>query len=122
MSAVAPRSGPGRTVITARAIQAVVRAVAAGELGAGTRAVSVDLTDEGGRLDVAVSTPVQVISIARAQAEPAAVARSGGGLLERAGRAESVIADRVHALTGRTTGAVRLRFTDAEIRRERRVR
>lgn len=112
----------GRTVIAARAIEKVVRAVTADQFGVEAKRVSADLTDDGGRLDLAVRTPIRVVSIGRLQDDPQSVARSGGSITDRAGRAESTIVDQVVAITGSTVSKLALRFTSADIRQERRVR
>lgn len=117
--APAPR---GRTVITARALERVVRAVTAEQFGVEAKAVSADLIDEGGRLDLAVRTPIRVVSIGRLQDDRHAVERSGGSIVERAARSEAAIIEQVHAITGSTVSKLALRFTSAEIRQERRVR
>jgi hypothetical protein len=112
----------GRTVITARAIERVVRAVTADQFDVDVRAVSADLTDAGGHLDLAIRTPIRVSPISRVQADSQAVERSGGSVLERAARSEAAIVDQVRTITGSTVSRLALRFTAAEIRPERRVR
>jgi hypothetical protein len=112
----------GRTVITARAIELVVRAVTAEQFGVEPRAVSADLTDEGGKLDLSVRTPIRVVSIGRLQDDGRAVERSGGSIIERATRSETAIIEQVGTITGSTVSRLALRFTSAEIRQERRVR
>lgn len=112
----------GRTVITARAIERVVRAVTAEQFGVETRSVSADLVDEGGRLEVAVRTPIRVIPIGRLQQDDAAVDRAGGSIVDRAARGEAAIIEQVGRITGSTVTKVGVRFTEALIRQERRVR
>lgn len=112
----------GRTVISARAIERVVRAVTADQFGVQAGRVSAEMTDDAGRLDLAVRTPIRVVPIRRLQEDPFAVERSGGTVTERAVRGEAEIIDRVHALTGSTVSRLALRFTEADIRQERRVR
>ncbi|MBW4042569.1 MAG: hypothetical protein HIU86_10655 [Acidobacteria bacterium] len=118
----ADRPTGGRTVITARAIERIVRAVTADQFGVATKSVSADLTDEDGRLDLAVRTPIRVVSIGRVQDDGQAVERSGGSIIDRANRSEAVIIERVGTITGSTVSKLALRFTGAEIKRERRVR
>ncbi|MGN6446850.1 hypothetical protein [Amnibacterium sp.] len=112
----------GRTVITARAIERVVRAVTAEQFGVETRSVSADLVDEGGRLEVAVRTPIRVIPIGRLQQDDSAVDRAGGSIVDRAARGEAAIIEQVGRITGSTVTKVGVRFTEALIRQERRVR
>lgn len=112
----------GRTVITARAIEKVVRAVTADQFGVEARRVSADMTDDDGRLDLAVRTPIRVVSIGRLQDDPQSVTRSGGSITDRADRAERTIVDQVTTITGSTVSKLALRFTTADIRQERRVR
>jgi hypothetical protein len=112
----------GRNAISARALEKIVRAVVAEEFDVGSNSVGAELIDEGGRLELAIRTPIRVVSIDRLQSEPAAVERMGGTVVGRAERAETTIGERIEELTGSTVSRVALRFTDAEIRRERRVR
>jgi len=115
-------SPAGRTVVSARAIERVVRAVTAEQFDVDVRAVSADLTDEGGRLALAVRTPIRVVPIGRLQDDERALEASGGTIVERAARGETAIADQVGAITGSSVSRLALRFTEAVIRRERRVR
>ncbi len=117
--APAPR---GRTVITARAIERVVRAVTAEQFGVEAKQVSADLTDDAGRLDLAVRTPIRTVPIGRIQDDPNAVRRSGGSITERATLGETAIIQQVSTITGSTVSKLSLRFTGAEIKQERRVR
>lgn len=115
----APR---GRTVITARAIEKVVRAVTADQFGVEPKRVSAEMTDDAGRLDLAVRTPIRVVSIARMQDDPDAIGRSGGSITDRAARGETAIIEQVGTITGSTVSKLALRFTSADIKQERRVR
>lgn len=119
---IGDRPTPGRTVISARAIERVVRAVTADQFGVAAKSVSADLTDEGGRLELAVSTPIRVVSIGRAQDDANAIDRSGGSIVERADRSEQRIVEQVGAITGSAVSRLALRFTAADIKQERRVR
>lgn len=112
----------GRTVVTARAIERVVRAVTADQFGVAAKQVTADLTDEGGRLDLAVRTPIRVVSIGRVQDDPGSIGRSGGTIVERAARSEAAIIEQVGSITGSTVHRLALRFTEADIKQERRVR
>jgi hypothetical protein len=116
------RAATGRTVISARAIERVVRAVTAEEFGVQARAVSADLTDDAGRLDLAVRTAIRVVPIRRVGEDAGAIDRSGGSIVERAQRGEAAIAGRVADITGSTVSRLSLRFTAADIAPERRVR
>jgi hypothetical protein len=118
----ADRPTGGRTVVSARAIEKVVRAVTADQFGVGVRGVSAELTDEAGRLDLAVRTPIRVVPIRRLHEDPSAVERSGGSVVDRAARSEQAIVEQVGAITGSTVSRVALRLTGAEIKQERRVR
>jgi hypothetical protein len=116
------RPTAGRTVVSARAIEKVVRAVTAEQFGVGVTSVSADLTDEAGRLDLAVRTPIRVVSIRRVQDDEHAIDRSGGSIVDRAARSERQIIDQVGTITGSTVSRLALRLTGAEIKQERRVR
>lgn len=109
-------------MITARAIEKIVRAATAEQFGVDAKRVSADLTDDAGRLDLAVSTPIRVIPIGRVQDDPGSIARSGGSITERANRAEPAIIEQVSTITGSTVSRLALRFTTADIKQERRVR
>lgn len=112
----------GRTTITATAMQRIVRAVTAEQLDVDARSVHAELTDEAGRLAVAVRTPIRVVSIERYQQDPTALDRLGGSVLERAQQAERRIAARFGELTGSVVDRVSVRLTAARIGTERRVR
>lgn len=112
----------GRTVISARAIERVVRAVTADQFGVAAADVSADLTDEAGRLDLSVRTPIRVVPIGRVQDDRRAIERSGGSIIDRANRSEAVIVEQVGSITGSAVSKLALRFTEARIKQERRVR
>ncbi len=112
----------GRTVISARAIERVVRAVTAEQFGVQPNTVSADLTDDAGRLDLAVRTAIRVVPIRRVQEDAGAIDRSGGSIVDRAEHGQTAIAERVADITGSTVSRLSLRFTAADIAPERRVR
>lgn len=112
----------GRTRITSTALQRVVGAVAGDALGVEAKHVDADLTDHGGTLDLTVHAPITVISIARLQAEPGALERSGGSILDRCAAAEHTIRDRVGSMTGYTIHRVTVRLSDIRIKQEKRVK
>ena len=116
------RPAGGRTVITERAIERVVRAVTADQFGVPSKSVSADLIDEGGQLELAVRTPIRVVSITRLQDDARAIERSGGSIIRRAKEAEAAIVDQVGSITGSSVSRLAVRFTGAEIKQERRVR
>lgn len=112
----------GRTTISARALDRVAAAVSADALGVDAREVSVSLTDHAGDLAIDVRSPIRILSLARVAADPHAVDRSGGTILERAAQAQERIGSRVGQLTGSTVGPVVVRLTAAIITPEERVR
>ena len=116
------RTSGGRTLVTARALEQVVAAVAGEALGVPGAGVHVALTDRGGDLDVVARAPMRVIAIRRLRLEPGALARAGGTVLERCAAAEDRIRSDVHRITGYTVHHVTVHLTDVELRRERRVR
>ncbi|WP_375386844.1 hypothetical protein [uncultured Amnibacterium sp.] len=116
------RPAGGRTVVTARAIERVVRAVTADQFGVAAKAVSAELTDQGGDLELAVRTPIRVVPIGRVQDDERALDRAGGSVLDRAARGEAAIVEQVGTITGSRVARLALRFTAAEIKQERRVR
>lgn len=111
----------GRNRVTSRALGRVSAAVAADALGVDASSVSVDVNDDNGALGLSVSAPIRVVSLRRVVADPSAVERSGGSILDRASRAQGVIRDAVSELTGASVGRVAVRIEDASIRSERRV-
>ncbi len=117
-----PSTTGGRTRITSRALQRVVAAVTGEALDIDIKRVDADLTDHGGTLDLAVHAPITVPSIARVQADPGALGRHGGPILDRCAAAETTIRDRVRAMTGNEIRRVTIRLTDISIAQEGRVR
>ncbi|WP_309615217.1 hypothetical protein [Salinibacterium sp.] len=117
----AEAAGPGRTRITARALDRVVSAVTAEALGVDRAKVSVDLEDDGGALTLIVRAPIHIISLERSMADPGAVTRAGGSVISRAARAQETIRTRIQSLTGSNISRVQLRLTSAHITQERRV-
>ncbi|MFD1715727.1 hypothetical protein ACFSBZ_14735 [Amnibacterium flavum] len=113
---------PGRTRITARALERIGIAVSAEALGVERRGVSVRLDDDGGSLTLLVTAPLRVVGLHRIASDPALVQRTGGTLLERAETAKERIRARVGELTGSQVARVALRLTGVEIRQESRVR
>jgi hypothetical protein len=69
-----------------------------------------------------VRTPIRVVPIGRLQDDARAVERSGGSVVERAARSEAAIVEQVGTITGSSVSKVSVRFTEAIIKRERRVR
>ncbi|UDF14131.1 hypothetical protein LH407_04540 [Antiquaquibacter oligotrophicus] len=94
--------------ITARALEAVARAVAAGHLGVAASDVGVTLRDRDGRLAVRVDAPLGVTT-------------GGPGILTRVGEARTTIARDVTRLTGSQIGSVDIRITAAHITKGPRV-
>ena len=115
-------TGGGRTRITARALERVTAAVAGEALGSPGDRVKVALTDHDGALDVAVTSGIRAVSLARAMEEPRAVERLGGSILDRARAAEETVRDRVGELTGYTVRQVAVQLTTVHVEQERRVR
>ncbi|NQX26663.1 hypothetical protein HQQ81_04770 [Microbacteriaceae bacterium VKM Ac-2854] len=117
-----PAAPRGRTTISSRALDRVATVVAAEALGVDSGQVSVDLTDHVGDLAIAVRSPIRIPPLRRIQADPSALERSGGTLLERAALAQEHIGRRVGELTGSIIGQVTVRLTGAVVLTERRVR
>jgi uncharacterized alkaline shock family protein YloU len=97
---------PGRAIITARAYEQLVRAVAGEALGVGPHDSSVRLSDAAGRLAIDVDGPIR---------------GDGPPVLERIETARDTIATRVTTLTGAAVERVdihitRIRFTKGKIR------
>ena len=118
----AAASGPGRTRITSRALNRVVSQVTSEELGVEPRKVGVELDDDGGALTLTVKAPMHVVSLRKAMDDPGAVTRSGGSLMDRAGRAQENIHDRIRSMTGSDISRIFLRLTTADITEEKRVK
>jgi hypothetical protein len=104
----------GRVDVTSRALDRVITAIAASELEVKATDVSVTLTDEQGRLGVAVAAPIRVAPLADLEA-------SGFRLLDRGQRARSSIRAEVERIAGREVGTVSVRFSAAIVSKPRRV-
>lgn len=117
-----PRSTSGRTRIAARALDRLVSAVAADALGVDARSVTVSLSDDAGRLVLAITAPIRVVPLARVAAGVGVLVRDGGPLVERAALAQDRIRARTEELTGYEIDRVGIRLNDVIIQRERRVK
>lgn len=106
--AEAGRPRAGRTRVGVKALRAVATAVTAEAMGVDTRDVSVDLVDDDGLLGVSVTTAIALPSLAGPQ-------RTTTTALDRAAETQTVVRDRMLALTGSTVGTVDLRLTTARI-------
>jgi hypothetical protein len=99
-------SVPGRAVITSRAYENLVRAVASSALGVPPRRSTVRVADGGGRLDIQIS---------------GSISGEGMPVLERIDRTRTTVAEQTTALTGATVGTVAVHITDIRFD-ERRAR
>lgn len=120
----APATGQphGRTVITARALDRVVRAVSGAALGVEPRRVGADVRDASGLLALDVRAPIRLPSLIDVAADGEVVQRGGGSILQRAESARAEIRSRVEAITGSSIARVVVRVEAAHIEPERRVR
>ena len=100
---------PGATSVRARAIEHVVRAVAAKAAGLPVGDVAVALADRHGGLRLDLVLPLVLTPV-------------GSSLPERATAICTQVAHRTAELTGRTVGEVDLRFASVRRPEERRVR
>jgi hypothetical protein len=100
-AASAPAGGtiPGRVVVTARAFERVFAALAADELGGGTRGTRVRVSDANGLLAADIEGPVDASG-------------AGSSVLGRVESARGRIASDGAALTGATLSRVSVRVTD----------
>lgn len=98
----------GRVVITARAIETVLSALAAEELGGTAGGTRVRVRDEGGLLSVAVRAPVHVT-------------KPGSTVLERVESARRRILTTGAELTGASLADVTIRVTDTTSDNEKRA-
>jgi hypothetical protein len=103
---LAQSSVPGRVEITARALTALARAVAAERLGAPAKRVRVGLGDHAGALALDVTGPI------RAQAD----------VLGAASAAAERVRSRVSELSGRQVGSAHIELTGIVREHEDRVR
>jgi hypothetical protein len=110
----------GRNRISSRAIERVVAAVTAGEMGVEPRHVGVQLGDDSGSLVITASAAVTLVSLT-ARGRKAAAAAQAGSIVERATAAQKVIRERVRDITGSAIGQVNLRLNAAHIDGEERV-
>lgn len=122
MTAVPASAPPGRTVITARALDRVVRAVSGAALGVEPRRVGAQVRDASGLLALEVRAPIRLPSLDEIAASVDVVSRGGGTILERAESARTEIRSRVEEITGSSVSRVVVRLDSAHIEPERRVR
>ena len=99
---------PGRTTITARALNRLAVGIARDASEADARDVTLDLTDDGGALRASVTVPV---------VDPAGSA----SLSERAAHVREELVGRMRELSGRTVGAVDVRYSGVRTGQTRRV-
>ena len=120
--AVVPPHLRGRTAISRKALTRVAAAVSGKILGVPTQEVRVDLSNNGGRLQLTIHSPVRMVSLDRIVADPNVIGRAGGTLVERGEQAQQHIGSQVTAITGYRIAQVILNLTRAIIRTEARVR
>ena len=101
----------GRNRVSAKALSRVVSAITADAMGVAAKDVAVDLADDNGLLGVRASTPIRVRPLGRSQES----------VLDRAADTQSVIRDRMLALTGSSVGSVSVRLTAAKTSTEGRT-
>jgi uncharacterized alkaline shock family protein YloU len=118
---VRPHGGPGRTRITAKALEHVAVNIAAESLGVPAGRVKVQLADDRGDLALVVTSPLRAIPLSRVSADPESVRRSGGSVVERVSAATGAIAARVEQLSGSHVSRVSIRVSGLEIDQEGRV-
>ena len=105
---------PGRTVLSAKALNRVTEATAAAELRVPAREVRASIGDAQGRLSLSVSAPTALEALGqRGERLP---------LAERLEGSRRSIASRVEQLTGHLVGRCELTVTGAQFPPERRVR
>ena len=120
--AVTPPHLRGRTTISRKALTRVVAAVSGQILGVPAQEVRVDLSNNGGRLQLTIHSPVRMVSLDRIIADPNVIERAGGTLMERGEQAQQHIGSQVTAMTGYRIAQVIVNMTRAIIRTEARVR
>ena len=120
--AVIPPHLRGRTTISRKALTRVVAAVSGKILGVPAEEVRVDLSNNGGRLQLTIHSPVRMVSLDRIVADPNVIGRVGGTLVERGEQAQQHIGSQVTAMTGYRIAQVIVNMTKAIIRTEARVR
>ena len=120
--AVIPPHLRGRTTISRKALTRVVAAVSGKILGVPAEEVRVDLSNNGGRLQLTIHSPVRMVSLDRIVADPNVIGRVGGTLVERGEQAQQHISSQVTAMTGYRIAQVIVNMTRAIIRTEARVR
>lgn len=118
---VRPHGGPGRTRITAKALEHVAVNIAAESLGVPAGRVKVELADDRGALALTVTSPIRALPLSRVPAAPEAPQRSGGSIVERVSTATATIAARVEQLAGSNVSRVSIRVSGLLIDQEGRV-
>ena len=120
--AVIPPHLRGRTSISRTALTRVVAAVSGKILGVSAQQVRVELSDDGGRLQLTIHSPVRMVSLDRIVVDPNVIERAGGTLVERGEQAQQHIGSQVTEMTGYRIAQVIVNMTRAIIRTEARVR
>ena len=120
--AVIPPHLRGRTSISRTALTRVVAAVSGKILGVSAHQVRVELSDDGGRLQLTIHSPVRMVSLDRIVVDPNVIKRAGRTLVERGEQAQQHISSQVTAMTGYRIAQVIVNMTRAIIRTEARVR
>lgn len=111
----------GRTTITHKALSTIVSLAAADFLGVEAKRVTVNLGDDHGLLVLDVTAPIRTVALSRIEADPGALDRSGGTLLQRAAVAQTRIRSRVGEVTGYLISRVEVHLNEVDIRHENRV-
>lgn len=119
--AIANSTRRGRTRITSRALTRIVAAVTADTLQVNADHVTVDITDDKGKLSLSVRTPIKIVALSRITHDLSVLTRTGGTVLERATAAQGHIRTRVGDLTGSRISRVFVRLTGVDIQPEKRV-
>lgn len=110
MVGAGPGTTPGRTTITARALDRLATGIASDAARVPARDVSLTLADERGALRATVTVPVSI--------------RLGdtATLTQRADEVRRAVIDGMHDLTGRKVASVDVRYSGVRRDNERRVR
>lgn len=120
---ITPESGQqrGRTTVTPRALNSLASALMAEAFGIAAKAVQVDLSDQNGLLALTIRTPIRVSSLNKVRQRAQIATTRQNTILQRVTDAQTMIQERVTALTGSNVAHVTIRLNGVDTDESRSV-
>lgn len=120
---ITPESGQqrGRTTVTPRALNSLASALMAEAFGIAAKAVQVDLSDQNGLLALTIRTPIRVSSLNKVRQRSQIAKTRQNTILQRVTDAQTMIQERVTALTGSNVAHVTIRLNGVDTDESRSV-